>query len=226
MNARSKLAGAHGDQAGLPRGRSSLAPAEAREAQRRRLVRAAISAFAERGYAATTISDIVGRARVARQVFYELYASKEDCFLDAEAFGRQALLGVLAPPASAAAQAPDRDAWLRVPLRAYLHTCVEEREFARAWAVEFPNAGPRTLAMRNSFFVALAQQLRQGHERALELAPQCWQAVPPKCYEVAVGGAFELVYHCICAQRYEDLPGLEDDIVAFLARVLGYRKPD
>jgi AcrR family transcriptional regulator len=219
----SKLSGAH-DKVGLPRGRSSLSVAEAREAQRRRLVRASISAFAELGYADTTIADIVGRARVARQVFYELYESKEDCFLDAEAFGRVALLGeVLAP--LAAPEAADSDAWIRGPIRAYLRTCVEEREFSRAWAVEFPNAGPRTLAMRNSFFEELAQLLRRGHEQVLQRAPACWQRVPELYYAAAMGGSFELVYRYISEARYAELPGLEDTIVGFVGTALGYRPP-
>lgn len=36
-----------------------------------------------KGYAATTLADIVGRARVSRSTFYEHFASKEECFLEA-----------------------------------------------------------------------------------------------------------------------------------------------
>ncbi|MCC2677106.1 MAG: TetR family transcriptional regulator, partial [Ramlibacter sp.] len=211
----------------LPRGRSSLSLAEAREAQRRRLVRASISAFAELGYADTTIADIVGRARVARQVFYELYESKEDCFLDAESFGRAALLGeVFAPLATPDAGTAGSDAWIRGPIRAYLRTCLEEREFSRAWAVEFPNAGPRTLANRNQFFAELSRMLRQGHERALALAPERWQPVPELYYAAAIGGFYELVYRHISENRFAEMPGLEDTVVSFIARALGYRPRD
>ena len=48
--------------------------------QRERLYIAALEAVAELGYGPTTITDIVGRARVARRTFYGLFESKEECF--------------------------------------------------------------------------------------------------------------------------------------------------
>lgn len=217
-----KLSGSHGaDAAGLPRGRNSMSLGEVREAQRRRLVRAAISAFAERGYAATTIADIVSRARVARQVFYELFETKEDCFLAAEALGREALLtGVSASMNRQKNQQIGSDTWIRAPVRTYLRICAEEPQFARAWTVEFPNAGARTLARRNAFFVELAALLREGHKAMLAGASP---TVPKAFYEAAIGGAFELIFRCVSQDRYEELPGLENTLVEFILTVLGHR---
>ena len=48
--------------------------------QRERLLRAVISAVAEKGYQATAITDIVGRARVSRTVMYREFDGKLDCF--------------------------------------------------------------------------------------------------------------------------------------------------
>jgi AcrR family transcriptional regulator len=217
-----KLSGSHDtDAAGLPRGRSSLSPAETREAQRRRLVRAAISAFAELGYAATTIADIVNRARVSRQVFYELFETKEDCFLAAEALGREALLTGLMP--SLGQNLSLGDGWLRAPVRAYLRICAEEKQFARAWTVEFPTAGPRTLARRNAFFIELAGMLRVGHGLVRAQAPETWTVIPDAFYEAAIGGAFELIFRCVSQDRYTELPALEDTIVGFMLTTLGQR---
>lgn len=217
-----KLSGTYdSNAAGLPRGRSSLGTAETREAQRRRLVRAAITAFAECGYAATTISDIVSRARVSRQVFYELFETKEDCFLAAEALGREAVfseLAVLKPSVSFG-----DDSWLRLPVRSYLRICAEESQFARAWTLEFPNASPRTLARRNAYFIELAGVLRLGHQLMQAREPEVWPAVPEAFYEAAIGGAHELVFRYISQERYQELPGLEDTLVAFLTTVLGKR---
>ena len=39
------------------------------------------AASAEKGYAATTIADIVRHARVSKRTFYEHFADKEDCLL-------------------------------------------------------------------------------------------------------------------------------------------------
>ncbi|MGH8460071.1 MAG: TetR/AcrR family transcriptional regulator [Stenotrophobium sp.] len=216
-----KLSGSHAaDAAGLPRGRNSLSLSEARQAQRRRLVRAAIEAFAELGYAAATISDIVSRARVSRQVFYELFETKEDCFLAAEELGREAVFaGAMALSTQILG---DGDEWLRTIVRAYLRICAQEPQFVRAWTVEFPNAGPRTLARRNAFFVELATALREGHQRALAKTSKTRSpAVPDAFYEAAIGGTHELIFRCVSQGRYKALPGLEDTIVAFILAALG-----
>ena len=89
-----KLSGAYDTQAaGLPRGRTSLLTEETREKQRRRLVKAAISVFAEKGFAATTIADIVKTARVSKQAFYEIFENKDNYQFSAPSLSDQILLG-------------------------------------------------------------------------------------------------------------------------------------
>lgn len=48
--------------------------------QRRRIVDAMIDSCAEKTYAATTITDIVGRARISRTTFYKQFDDKRACF--------------------------------------------------------------------------------------------------------------------------------------------------
>lgn len=47
---------------------------------RRRLLDALATSIAESGYRATTVGDIVRRARTSRRTFYEHFTGKEDCF--------------------------------------------------------------------------------------------------------------------------------------------------
>jgi AcrR family transcriptional regulator len=49
--------------------------------QRARLFGATIESVARRGYADTTVADVLALAGVSRRAFYELFANKEDCFL-------------------------------------------------------------------------------------------------------------------------------------------------
>jgi AcrR family transcriptional regulator len=65
----------------LPRGPQAL-PREAVAAhQRERLFKAMVEAVDERGFAATTIADLVTRAGVSRRSFYEHFHNKDECLL-------------------------------------------------------------------------------------------------------------------------------------------------
>jgi AcrR family transcriptional regulator len=48
--------------------------------QRRRIIDAMIDSCAEKTYAATTITDLVGRARISRTTFYKQFDDKRACF--------------------------------------------------------------------------------------------------------------------------------------------------
>jgi AcrR family transcriptional regulator len=48
--------------------------------QRRRIVEAIVESCAEKTYAATTITDIVARARISRTTFYKQFEDKRACF--------------------------------------------------------------------------------------------------------------------------------------------------
>src|SRR5271155_5391292 len=61
---------------GLPRGQVT-------EIQRSRMLAAAVEAVAEVGYARMTVAQVIGRARVSRKTFYDVFTDREDCFLAA-----------------------------------------------------------------------------------------------------------------------------------------------
>lgn len=65
-----------------PRGllRSSTPVEIARQGQRQRILDAMIECSAEKTYAATTIGDIVARARISRTTFYKHFDDKRACF--------------------------------------------------------------------------------------------------------------------------------------------------
>src|SRR6202453_5061918 len=61
---------------GLPRGQVT-------QIQRSRMLAAAVEAVDEVGYARMTVAQVIGRARVSRKTFYDVFADREDCFLAA-----------------------------------------------------------------------------------------------------------------------------------------------
>src|SRR3954454_2804129 len=65
----------------LPKGRHNLPMHVVRASQRERLLAAMLESVATRGYAATTVPQVVADARVSRNAFYTLFTDKTDCFI-------------------------------------------------------------------------------------------------------------------------------------------------
>ena len=83
--------------------------------QRARIIAALAEETVEQGYRAVTVADIVRRAGISRNTFYESFDSKEDCFLAASEFAvKEALRRVV----DALAEVIQKDAigpWLEQP---------------------------------------------------------------------------------------------------------------
>jgi len=66
------------------------------------MLRAMAEAMAERGYVATPVAEIIRRAGVSRETFYQQFSSKQDCFLaaleDALASLHETMSAALVPP--------------------------------------------------------------------------------------------------------------------------------
>jgi AcrR family transcriptional regulator len=65
----------------LPAGRHGLPREFVEQNQRNRLMAAALDVFTERGYAATSIAEVIKAAGVSRHTFYNYFAGKEAAFL-------------------------------------------------------------------------------------------------------------------------------------------------
>src|SRR6476659_5078578 len=93
----------------LPRGPHSLSRDEVVASQRGRMIEAMAETVAEKGYAATTVADVVARAGVSRKTFYEHFADREECFLAAYDAAVDALFARVAE--RVATGAPEGDDW-------------------------------------------------------------------------------------------------------------------
>jgi len=130
----------------IPAGRHTLAPDEVSARQRERLLRAMGSCVSKRGYAETTIADLVRVARTSRSVFYKHFADKEDCFL--ETYKQMTDVRIRAS-LQAAAQMPDWQAKLDVGIATYFRWMAEHPEVAITTVVEIHAAGRRALMARS-----------------------------------------------------------------------------
>ncbi|MEU1089202.1 TetR/AcrR family transcriptional regulator [Streptomyces sp. NPDC005576] len=98
----------------------------------RRLLVAAVEAFAERGYHATTTRDIAGRAGMSPAALYIHYKTKEELLHRISRIGHDRALSLLEAAADGEGTAPDR---LALAVRAFVHWHAER--FATARVVQY-----------------------------------------------------------------------------------------
>lgn len=129
----------------LPRGRHGLTREQVVADQRLRLLLGMAEAAGEQGYASTSVADVLRRAGVSRETFYEQFASKDECFLAALDLVGEVLLGHLARASAGTGDRVDR--FGRV-VEVYLTTLADHPAYARLFLVEAHAAGAEALARR------------------------------------------------------------------------------
>jgi AcrR family transcriptional regulator len=203
---------------GLPRGRGKLPRDQVGKAHRDRLLRAMTAAVAELGYANVRIADVVDRARVSRQSFYEQFPDKEACFLAAHERGIELILQRLAKSANDA-QGLEPSAQLRAGIRTYLSLAAAEPEFAHCMLIELPAIGRTGLRARLAAHEQVALLLRDWH-RSARAANTRWPEVHPARYAAAIGAAHDLVFGLVATGRTTEAPALKQEIYGVIAALL------
>ncbi len=204
----------------LPRGPHSLTRDEVLASQRGRMIAAMAETVAAKGYAATTVADVVARAGVSRKTFYEHFADREECFLAAYDAAVDAVFGAVAE--RVAAGEPAGDDWrarVCAGVRAYLEALASEPAFARTFLVEVRVAGPRAQARRAEVHDRFVDFLRSQSTLARQDHP--WlPAVPDTVYAAIVGGMDEVVSAWVADGRTADLAQLVPDLSYFQLALL------
>src|SRR3954467_4533468 len=129
----------------LPRGRHRLTREQVVGSQRARIFRAMAETMARKGYAATSVSEVLRAAGVSRETFYEQFTSKDDCFIAAFEAAVESVLGAMVE--ARAASGPPVDRFSR-GLRAYLDALADDPAFARMLLIEVYAAGPVAMQRR------------------------------------------------------------------------------
>ena len=186
---------------------------------RLRLMEGMAAAVNEKGYAATTIGDIVRHSRVSKRTFYEHFADREACFLACYAYGGELALRAVAEAAGRGGPWPQR---VRAATRAYLAALQARPELTRTLLVEVHGAGSRALALRRAVLQRFARLLcelvetgRRDHPELRELTPAISTAL--------VGGINELVLATVEQGGADRLDQLEETIAGLVGSVL---RPD
>jgi AcrR family transcriptional regulator len=142
----------------LPRGRHGLSRDTVVTSQRTRMLRAMAEAMAELGYVGTPVAEIIKRAGVSRETFYQQFSSKQDCFLAAVNQGIADLADAITPGLDAPGSVVEK---IHDLIGRYLDAVAGDPVMARMILVESFAAGPEVSARRavlqRRFIDALAE---------------------------------------------------------------------
>lgn len=175
--------------------------------QRARITAALTEEVDARGYRAVTVADIVRRAGIARNTFYENFSSKEDCFLVAfEAGVEEARRRVDIAVAEA-------DGWpLRVKagLAAFLHYVAAEPALARTCIVEALSVGPAGVELYERSIQSFVPLFRLGRK----VSPH-GEELPGTLEETIIGGIVWILYQRITVGQAAQVEELLPELVEF-----------
>ncbi len=199
----------------LPRGTHGLDPSLVAASQRTRMLEAVGGAVAEKGYAATTIDDIVRGAGVSKKTFYEHFQDKLGCFLAALRGGQRRALRARARGAGrGSGERGADDAWrerTHAGIRAYLRWLAAEPALARVFLIEVAAAGPEALARR--------ERLRDRYAGRMRDLQDGDTGVPEEIFHAVVAAADDLVVRRLREGR--DLLELEPVLLRLQVSLLG-----
>ena len=151
--------------------------------QAERIIRAVAQCVAEKGYAATSVSDVARCAASSMRTFYAHFENKEEALLAALDWGNVQTMAAALPAFN---RGPDWPRSVRNALHGVFAYLAREPALARAGAVEVYAAGPRALDRRDAALAGFQAFLAPG----VELAPD----VPSIASEAIAGAIDSLLY--------------------------------
>lgn len=190
-----------------PPGRQRLSREFIARHQRARIINALTEEIMERGYRAVTVADIVRRAGIARNTFYDNFASKEDGFLAAQDY---AVEESLARIVEAAEEVEGWEARLAAGLGAFLKYVASEPGLARTCIVEALSAGEAAQERYEDSLQAFVPLLRLGRESS----PR-GDDLPDTLEETIAGGILWIIFQRIVRGETERVEALLPDLVDF-----------
>jgi AcrR family transcriptional regulator len=190
-----------------PPGRQRLSREFIARHQRARIVAALAEETMDRGYRAVTVADIVRRAGIARNTFYDNFASKQDCFLATQDFAVEESLQRVV---DAAGEEESWEARLAAGLGAFLKYVASEPALARTCIVEALSAGPAAQERYEQSLQAFVPLLRTGREYS-----EHGDELPETLEETIIGGIFWVIYQRIVLGEAAEIETLLPDLVDF-----------
>lgn len=165
-------------------------PAKVTEIQRRRLLFGVTQAVAKKGYARTTVADIIGEVRISRRTFYEMFRDVEDCYLEAYEFAHRALIDAIRQ-----SQRGIDDALVRAERAHYALLAFNRQhpDAALAFLSGVMEAGPHAAERRSRAILEFAEMHQVLHRQLRRQHPHLPQVSKPAFLALTAGTNFILV---------------------------------
>ncbi len=190
----------------LPRGPHHLGPTEVARHQRLRMHGAMVEAVAERGYAQTSVKQVVGLAGVSRRAFYEQFANKQACFL--ATFDLIAARGIKRVGEAYRCGGDELEQRIGAAVAEYTHEIELNVKGAILAVVQAQTAGAPGLARLRRATGTFEQMLAGSFARAPGAGP-----LPMPIVRGIVGGMHEVTSVRLRAGRAQEISGLSEEIV-------------
>jgi AcrR family transcriptional regulator len=191
---------------------------EAGVTARARLLAGLAASIKARGYRETKIADIVAHARTSRRTFYEVFETKDDCFLALLADLNQRMIDRITEAVDPAAP---WDAQVEAGITAWIASIAADPEIGLSWIREFPSLGARAAHAQRAATRELTQLLK-----TLTSTPQMRRAgvepVSSARAAILLGGLRELAAGV--AETGGDIHDITADAVSAAQALLGPKK--
>ena len=183
-----------------------------RQAHRQRLLEGMARSVAAKGYAASTVADIVREAEVSRRTFYECFSDRADCLIALYEAASYGALGVLR-----SALDPSRSWQTQVEqaLQAYLECLASDPVLLRTLYVEILGLGAAGLAARRR----VNQDIADFMLTVINTDPSRESLAPDMALAV-VGGVNELILLAIEQDNIKGIPAISATAAALVRAVV------
>lgn len=175
--------------------------------KRQRILEGMLEAVGMNGYDAASVRTVLDGTGLYRQAFYDNFADKEECYLEAFGFG---LAQMEALARSAAGSEESWQGQLRAGLCAFLDAVDTDPVLGRALIVEVHAAGPDALKIRSETMKRIADFIDSAREGSGGL-----ESPPPIAAEGIVAGMHAVVHAKLAAGEESGFRELLPDFMYF-----------
>ncbi|MCA9939395.1 MAG: TetR/AcrR family transcriptional regulator [Anaerolineales bacterium] len=194
-----------------------------KDARRTDMMQAAVRVFAEKGYYAATVRDIVAAANVAVGTFYFYFPDKETLFVHLYEETADFLLQSLQQAANSRRTLPEQ---VLATTQTYVNLATYEPAIVQLLLVGGVGAMPALNARRVNFREGVIRLWQRPLEAALEK-----ECVPPqntrRTAEGIAGAMDEIILNLLALPNPDlEASAAANDMAAFALRAAGYTPPD